>query len=107
MMVWMRKRVRTRAREGNLTTSTTSKTMMAFDPLGAQSPVGSWEVHVSSFRTGRKPAGHDLVASEMIPLETAPPVDHDNYLASGNTNGSEYDEEEEEEDDLVASESVH
>jgi hypothetical protein len=31
----------------------------------------------------------------MIPLETAPPVDHDNYLASGNTNGSEYDEEEE------------
>jgi hypothetical protein len=27
----------------------------------------------------------------MIPLETAPPVDHDNYLASGNTNGSEYD----------------
>ncbi|CAG7967436.1 unnamed protein product [Penicillium nalgiovense] len=32
--------------------------------------------------------------SPMIPLGAVPPVDHGNYLASGNTNGSEYDEEE-------------
>lgn len=35
----------------------------------------------------------------MIPLGAPAPVDHGNHLASGNTNGSEYDEEEEEEEE--------
>ncbi|KAI2680986.1 hypothetical protein LCP963914a_6937 [Penicillium roqueforti] len=35
----------------------------------------------------------------MIPLGPPLPVNHDNYLASGNTNGSEYDEEDDEEEE--------